>query len=426
MLVNSRYISVKINEPQLRERNEPLFILLSISNFLSTCHDLREVLDGALARVLQHFEFDAGRIYLMDESGESLELGSYVGLDTEGLERVRINEGFTGKAARTRSFIAQYISELEDRHRAELLMGRGFKIIVCVPLIAMSNVVGVMNLAANKVVELDQAKIDLLVSVGNLIAVAANNVKLYADVKRKNKELRAQKKATEFFAHSISHDLKSPTIGIYGLTKRLVRDYQNSLDEKGKLYCNQILKASEQMVKLVDKINAYILAKEAPLQIEQVKLKEALEMVRQEVSEELNRRSIEWLEPADLPVILADKTSLLRVLRNLIGNALKHGGETLRRIEIDYQDSEDHHILRISDDGLALSEEDHGKLFQLFYRHEQSKGLEGAGLGLAIVREIAERHRGKAWIDPAAKHGMTFCVSFSKSLRPDQKGLNQS
>jgi len=416
MLVNSRYISVKVNEPQLRERNEALFILLSISNFLSTCHNLQELLDGALARVLQYFDFDAGRIYLMDESGKSLKLGSYKGLDTEGLERVGINEGFTGKAARTRSFIAQYISELEDRHRAEMLMDKGFKIIICVPLIAMRNVVGVMNLAANKIVELDQTKIDLLVSVGNLIAVAANNAKLYADLKKKVTELQTQKKATEFFAHSISHDLKSPTVGIYGLTKRLVRDYQSSMDDKGRLYCNQILKASEQIVELVDKINAYILAKEAPLQIEQVKVKEALNMVREEFSEELDRRGVKWSQPADLPVILADKTSLLRILRNLIGNALKHGGDALRQIEIDYQDSEEYHIFRVSDDGAALSKEDSEKLFELFYRHEQSRGLEGAGLGLAIVKEIAERHRGKVWIDPATKQGMTFCVSISKSL----------
>ena len=416
MLVNSRYISVKVNEPQLRERNEALFILLSISNFLSTCHDLQEVLDGALARVLQHFDFDAGRIYLMDDAGESLELSSHKGLDTEGLERVKVNEGFTGKAARTRSFIAQHISELEDRHRAELLMGKGFKIIVCVPLIAMRNVVGVMNLAANKIVELDQAKIDLLVSVGNLIAVAANNARLYADLKRKVKELQTQKKATEFFAHSISHDLKSPAVGIYGLTNRLVREYRNSLDEKGKLYCDHVMKASEQIVKLVDKINAYILAKEAPLQFEQVSVKEALDMVKGEVSDEMEKRGVTWSVPDDLPTIVADKTSLLRILRNLLGNALKHGGETLRQIKVDYQNSDEHHILRVSDDGVALTEEDSEKLFELFYRQEQSKGLEGAGLGLAIVKEIAERHGGKVWIDPAAMQGVTFCVSISKSL----------
>ena len=390
--------------------------MLDISNFLSTSHDLKEILDGALARVLKFFQLDAGRIYLMDEAGETLNLAAFRGVDAEGLERVKINEGFTGKAARTRSFIAQHTSDLEDRERAKLLVRKGFKIIICVPLVAMRNVVGVMNLAASKIIELDQAKIDLLISVGNLIAVAANNAKLYADLSKKVKELKTQKEAIEFFAHSISHDLKSPAVGIYGLTRRLEKGYQGCLDDKGRLYCKQILKASEQIAGLVDKINAYIVAKEAPLKVEPVNVKEVLEILRSEISEELAKRGIKWVEPDKVPTILVDKTSLLRILRNLVGNALKHGGESLSEIKVGYQEDKEHHILSVSDDGVALSKEDSGKLFELFYRHERARSVEGAGLGLAIVKELAERHGGKVWIDLGATKGMTFCVSLSKSL----------
>ncbi len=416
MLVNSRYISVKVNEPQLRDRNEALFILLDISNFLSTPHDLQEILDGALSKVLEFFHLDAGRIYLMDDAGESLTLTAFKGLDTQGLERVKISEGFTGRAARTRSFIAQRTSELEDPERTRLLVRKGFKVVICVPLIAMRNVVGVMNLAAGSMIELDQAKIDLLISVGNLIAVAANNAKLYADLKQSLKELKTQKEAIEFFAHSISHDLKSPAVGIHGLTARLARDYHDRLDDKGRLYCRQILRASEQIAGLVDKINAYIVAKEAPLDYVSIDVGEVLQMLRSEIADELARRRIRWVEPAEMPEIVADKISLVRILRNLIGNALKHGGEGLSEIKVEYQDGEKHHILRVSDDGVALSREDAEKLFQLFYRHERSQGVEGAGLGLAIVKELAERHGGRVWIDLEAKKGMTFCVSLAKSL----------
>lgn len=390
--------------------------MLDISNFLSTSHDLKEILDGALARVLKFFHLDAGRIYLMDEAGETLNLAAFRGVDAEGLERVKINEGFTGKAARTRSFIAQHTSDLEDRERAKLLVRKGFKIIICVPLVAMRNVVGVMNLAASKIIELDQAKIDLLISVGNLIAVAANNAKLYADLSKKVKELKTQKEAIEFFAHSISHDLKSPAVGIYGLTGRLEKGYQGCLDDKGRLYCKQILKASEQIAGLVDKINAYIVAKEAPLKYEPVNVKEVLEILRSEISEELAKRGIKWVEPDKVPTILVDKTSLLRILRNLVGNALKHGGDSLSEIKIEYQEDKKHHILSVSDDGVAVSKEDSEKLFELFYRHELARSVEGAGLGLAIVKELAERHGGKVWIDLGATKGMTFCVSLSKSL----------
>lgn len=416
MLVDKRYISVKISEPQLKERNEALYIMLEISDFLSTSHDLREALNGALERVMEHFGCSAGRIYLMDAEGESLTLAAFRGLDTEGLERVKVSEGFTGKAVRTQSFIAQHISDLEDRRRADLLSSKGLKVIICVPLITLGTVVGVMNLAASSVVSLDQAKIDLLVAIGNLIAVAANDLRLYADLQDKVEQLKAQKEAIEFFAYSISHDLKSPAVGIHGLVSRLLKLYCGSLDERGKLYCAQILKASEQIVKLVDQINAYIMAKEAPLSFEWCAVAEAAEGVRLEIGEELGRRGIKWVVPDDLPIIMAEKTSLTRILRNLIGNALKHGGENMREIKIEHQENDLYHILKISDDGVALTQEDGEKIFQPFYRQARAKSVEGAGLGLAIVKELVERHGGRVWIEPQEK-GATFCVSISKALQ---------
>lgn len=416
MLVDKRYISVKISEPQLKERNEALYILLEISNFLSTSYDLREVLNGTLERVMEHFGFSAGRIYLMDAEGESLTLAAFKGLDTEGLERVKISEGFTGKAVRTQSFIAQYISDLEDRHRAELLGGKGLKVIICVPLVTLGTVVGVMNLAASSVIELDQARIDLMVVAGNLIAIAANNLRLYADLNDKVEQLEAQKEAIEFFAYSISHDLKSPAVGIYGLVSRLVKLYCEALDERGLLYCTQILKASEQIVRLVDQINAYIAAKGAPESFEPCLVAEIVEEVHVEIDEELGRRDIKWVVPAELPVIIAEKTALARILRNLVGNALKHGGEDMREIRIEHRQDDQFHILKISDDGVTLSKEDGEKIFQPFYRQARSKAVEGAGLGLAVVKELAERHGGRVWIEPREK-GATFCVSIAKSLQ---------
>jgi len=168
-------------------------------------------------------------------------------------------------------------------------------------------------------------------------------------------------------------------------------------------------------MKLVDQINAYIAAKEAPLYFDLHNAGEVLGEVRDEFSEELKRRGIAWNAPADLPTIMVEKTSLLRILRNLIGNALKHGGADMREIRIEYQEDEKHHILKISDDGVRLSKEDSEKIFQPFYRHARSKGIEGTGLGLAIVKELVERHGGSVWIDPKEK-GTTFCVSFAKSL----------
>jgi len=63
------------------------------------------------------------------------------------------------------------------------------------------------------------------------------------DRKRSEETLRKSAERTKLFAYSVSHDLKSPVIGLYGLTKRLQQVYADVLGEKGKTYCDQILKS---------------------------------------------------------------------------------------------------------------------------------------------------------------------------------------
>jgi PAS domain S-box-containing protein len=220
----------------------------------------------------------------------------------------------------------------------------------------------------------------------------------------------------KLFAYSISHDLKSPLIGIHGLTRLLYRRYRDYLDEKGKLYCDQILKATEQAVALVDEINIYIRTKEIPLHFEVFKPSETIKMVRDEFGALLSMRRIAWLEPDPIPEIKADRLSLLRVLRNLVDNALKYGGKRLTTIRIGYKETEDFHVFSVSDDGVGIRHEDSEKIFGLFQRNETSRGVEGTGLGLAIVKEIAEKHRGKVWAERGAVGGTVFRIFISRHL----------
>lgn len=127
MLFKKKYISINISELNLRARNQDLAFLLQMSNLLSTSMNLKGLMMDCLSSVLEHFDLDAGRIYLMEDGGRNLNLISYQGIDSKGFEKVHISEGFTGKSARTRSFIAQHVSELEDKKRVTFLLSRGLK-----------------------------------------------------------------------------------------------------------------------------------------------------------------------------------------------------------------------------------------------------------------------------------------------------------
>ncbi|NOR09935.1 MAG: GAF domain-containing protein [Desulfovibrionaceae bacterium] len=400
----------------MKQRNEPLSVLLELSNFLSSALDLQSLFEGALAIVLKHFDLDSGRIYLLDPAEKILTLAAHMGMEISGLETMRLDEGFSGRAASTKSFIAQYVSELDDKERAALLSRKGLKIIICVPFIVMDRVEGVMNLAARKVIKLGQEEIDLLMTMGHHIGVASSNARVYRDLQQKLNEVEEKKQTIKFFAYSVSHDLKSPAIGLYGLTARLCRQYGGLLDERGRLYCDQILRTAQEIASLAEQINAYIATREVPLRIKKVSIKEILARLRQEFYGVLQERHISLQEPSFLPEIIADELHLTRAFRNLLDNALKYGGEQLSEIRIGYEEDELHHIFSVGDNGVGIKQEGIEEIFHLFHRLHTPNQTEGSGVGLAIVKEVAKKHLGDVWVESIPNSGATFYLSISRKL----------
>lgn len=218
------------------------------------------------------------------------------------------------------------------------------------------------------------------------------------------------------FAYSVSHDLKNPALVLNMLAKRLSDKYREKLDEKGREYCKSILEVSQDVMTLVDNINFFITAKETPQDIAPIELKDVCAAVKKEFSHRLEAREITWYETENMPEISADRIAFVRMLRNFVDNALKYGGDGLSEIHIGYSDTTDHHIISVRDNGVGLEEKDMGDVFDLFKRKLTSKGVSGSGLGLSIVREIAEKFNGRVWAEPGKDCGVTFFVSISKRL----------
>jgi signal transduction histidine kinase len=242
-----------------------------------------------------------------------------------------------------------------------------------------------------------------------------------AELAAANAALKRSSEEIKLFAYSICHDLKNPVFAIHGFARRLaahLQEAQGSTDEKAKEYCACIQNASEHIGVLVEKIYTFISAKETPIVVEKVALKDVLELIRQEFGGAVRQRKLEWCQPDTVPEIYADRLSVLRILRNLVENALKYGGEGLSRIAIDYKDEGGSHVISVADDGEGLKDTNPEKLFSLFYRSPASRAVKGAGLGLSIVKELARQHKGKVWVEPGGGRGATFYVSISKELQP--------
>jgi signal transduction histidine kinase len=417
MLFEKKVVTIEFNKSKLKERSKELSALLELGNLLSEALDPCLLLEKAISLVMKHFSLDAGRIYLMDTAGERLVLAAQSGIDIAGPEEMYLDEGLAGKSVRTKSFMAQHISDLGDKERAALLATKGLEVIIYVPLIVTERVVGVLNLAAGMNVGLNEKDVYPLMMMAHVIGAWCRHEKAYKQLQRKLTELEEKNETIKLFAYSASHDLKSPAVGLYGLIRRLHGKYRDLLDHEGKLHWDQILKSAQQILSLVEQINAYVAAREIPLNIERVKVSEIFSRLFEEFSSQLEERGIRWIEPASLPEVMGDELRMTRTFRNLVDNALKYGGKNLSEIRFGYHENDQFHVFSVRDNGVGVRKELAEKLFQPFQRQETSRGTEGSGLGLSISKEIAKKHNGDIWVESESGKGTVFYVSLSKVLQ---------
>jgi signal transduction histidine kinase len=150
--------------------------------------------------------------------------------------------------------------------------------------------------------------------------------------------------------------------------------------------------------------------------IKRINIKKILGHLRDEISPVLEERHIQWSEPDKIPAVMADEMAITRVFRNLIDNALKHGGKDLTKIAIGYDQDKDFHIFSFTNNGATIKKRDSEMVFEMFRRLSVSEKTEGSGLGLTIVKEIMEAHQGKAWLESGPNKETTFRISISKDL----------
>jgi signal transduction histidine kinase len=130
----------------------------------------------------------------------------------------------------------------------------------------------------------------------------------------------------------------------------------------------------------------------------------------------LDAEGIRLALPDDPPLVYCDRTRLYQVFANLIGNAITHMGDCgFRGIAVEVFKDEDVDHITVRDFGRGIAPKHHEKIFEAFQtlgrRHD---GARSTGMGLAIVRKIAETHGGRVWVESRPNRGATFHVTFPR------------
>ncbi len=239
------------------------------------------------------------------------------------------------------------------------------------------------------------------VSFAGVLIVGLIVGELSIKTKKQANQMRLQESHTETLKlqaallHSISHDLRTPLASITGsLSAVLENDSLIDPSKKTELLENAY-EESARLNRIVGNLldSARMEAGALKVSIKPCELRDVIGVSLQEIKYKLNDRPVSIHVPRDFPEVSMDFALIVKVMINLIDNALKYSPEGTP-IEICAAEVEGWAKIEISNQGNGISEEDRGKIFDKFYRSSQAEKISGLGLGLWICKGIVEAHSG--------------------------------
>ena len=212
------------------------------------------------------------------------------------------------------------------------------------------------------------------------------------------------------FAYVASHDLKAPLRGITHLSEWLEEDIGPGMPPPALEKLHLLRGRARRLEGLIEGILSYSRAGRAGTGRTLVDVRGLL----REVVDLLGRPAIERVAIADAPwpALSTERAALEQVFMNLISNALKHGTSDQLHVEVAAEREAEFWRFSVSDNGPGIAPEYHERIWGIFQMLQARDKVEGAGIGLAIVKKIVERKGGRAWVVSAPGSGAKFCFTW--------------
>jgi PAS domain S-box-containing protein len=229
------------------------------------------------------------------------------------------------------------------------------------------------------------------------------------------------------FVNTVSHDLRSPLTYMRGYTTMISMVGNTNAKQQG--FIDKILNGIEQMTELIDdlldigKIEAGV-----GVEIERCWLPGLVQAVVDDLGMRAQQEGLELTAslPADVPPTMADTTLIRQAIKNLVDNAIKYT-PTPGRVEVSLRNHGKALIVTVRDTGIGIAPEHQHRLFEKFYRikRRDTVHIKGTGLGLAIVKSIADRHKGRVWVESKLDEGSAFHFAIPL-ISPGSEGESES
>jgi PAS domain S-box-containing protein len=246
---------------------------------------------------------------------------------------------------------------------------------------------------------------------GILVTAAIRNIsarkKSEQELAVANQVLEESNLELKQFAYIASHDLQSPLRSITGFVQLLQQEYEGKLDEQANDWIRRTVRAVNRMQTLIRDLLSYsrVDARSGPfMQIPFLDIvNDALTLLESSIQDSGGQVACD-----ELPIVMGDRSQLVQLMQNLIGNALAYRSDKPPHIHISAKRSGKDWIFSVRDNGIGIDPLHYDQIFEIFKRLHNQKEHPGTGIGLAVCRRVVNRHGGKIWVESEPGHGSTF------------------
>ncbi|MBE3133204.1 MAG: response regulator, partial [Acidobacteria bacterium] len=229
--------------------------------------------------------------------------------------------------------------------------------------------------------------------------------------------LKKLETAKSMFVSMVAHEVKSPLAAAEGWLNLILSGIlKNDPAQERKMIERSLVRMKTLRTMVAELLNLTAIQTgnftlhRAPVDVSEA-VAAAVEPLRERAAERGIEVSVEGAAPVAVPSVLADRESLSMVFSNLVENAIKYGREG-GRLAVRIERAGMYASVSVTDDGIGMSPEECGKVFDEFYRarNERTASIAGTGLGLSLVKRLVEMHEGTVSVESALGSGSTFTV----------------
>ncbi|MBO5670451.1 MAG: hypothetical protein J6S41_02785, partial [Clostridia bacterium] len=261
------------------------------------------------------------------------------------------------------------------------------------------------------------------VSFGRIHYLSENkkHIGLIAVIHDVTNRFELDKSRREFVAN-VSHELRTPLTSIKGACETVMED-PDMPPETREYFLDMALTESDRMTRIVSDLlvlsrldNKRTQWKTETFDVAK-SVQRLIEVMRVDI--DARRHTVSFTAEENVPQLTADKERIEQVVINIISNSVKYTPEG-GKIDVSVTSPEENIVIRVSDNGIGVPQEDLAHIFERFYRVEKSRTSEtgGTGLGLAIARELIEAHGGTIRMESHLGEGRPVVITLPAVCNP--------